>query len=346
MNKPFTLALMSAIPLPASPEAGVPEWIHLLPAGRVGTRDGRGPYTVPSLQSVITAFEGKIPIDENHSIDIAANDGFPSPARGWIVELQARDDGIWGRVEWTPSGRALMEERAYAGISPVIAHDKALRVHAIYRASLTNNPNLKGLTALHHQETTMSLSERLAELLGLDASTGEDALVERITALHQRQDTTTALQSSLAQIGTALGVAGDAKPEALIAAAQAAGRTGTDLVPALQSRIETLETNIARDRATAFVDGAKAEGRVGVTQANRDELISMHMANPVSAEKLINGFPKLSPGASAPVEELDIALQSAEDISAKARKYQMEQKIAGRDLSWTEAVLAVSGGAK
>lgn len=199
----------------------------------------------------------------------------------------------------------------------------------------------------------MSLSERLAALLGLDATAGEDALVDRITALHQQQETTTSLQSSLSEIGTALGVAQDAKPEALIAAAQAAGKTGTDLVPALQAentalmgRIEAIETERARDKATAFVDGAKADGRVGVTQANRDELIAMHMANPTSAEKLINGFPVMAPGPVVPSEEVETALQSVDDVSTKARKYQMEQKQAGNDLTWTQAVLAVSGGAQ
>ncbi|MCD9150122.1 phage protease [Pseudophaeobacter sp. MA21411-1] len=27
--------------------------------------------------------------------------GLPAPARGWITATQARNDGIWGRVEWT-----------------------------------------------------------------------------------------------------------------------------------------------------------------------------------------------------------------------------------------------------
>lgn len=347
MDTPLTLALMSVLALPALEGAEVPDWIHLLPPGQVLTQDGRGPYSVPSLQAVIAASGGKLHIDENHAIDIAAPSGQPSR----IVELQAREDGIWGRVEWTPSGRALMAERAYAGISPVIDHDKALRVHAIRRASLTNNPNLWGLTALHHQEHSMSLAARLAGLLGLDATTSEDTLVERITALHQRKDTTTALQTSLQHIGTVLGVAGAASTETIVAAAQAAGKTGTDLVPALQAenvtlrgRIDAIETERARERATAFVDGAKAAGHVGVTQANRDEFVSMHMANPASTEKLINGFPKMA--GLQPQPQLETALQTVDQISAKARKYQAEQKAAGQDVSWTQAVMAVSEGAQ
>ncbi|MDR0809537.1 MAG: phage protease, partial [Gemmobacter sp.] len=111
------IALMSALPLPA--EAGVPDWVHLLPAGPDSfTMDGRSPYHLPDPQAVIAASGGaKLPIDENHSIDLAAPQGGRSPAMGHIVELQARETGIWGRPEWNGSGRALIEDRAYLGLS-------------------------------------------------------------------------------------------------------------------------------------------------------------------------------------------------------------------------------------
>ena len=353
MTHALTHALMAMMPLAAPVEGAVPDWIHLLPTGAIQTQDGRGPYTTADLSDVIAASGGKLPIDENHAIDIAAPLGQPSPARGHIVELQARADGLWGRVEWTASGRALMADRAYLGISPVIAHDAGNRVHAVLRASLTNRPNLKGLTTLHHQETTMSLAARLAQVLGLDASTGDDTLVERITSLHQAQTTTTALHSSLSRIGVSLGVAQDAKPEAIEAAAKAAGKTGSDLVPALQAenatlkgRIDAIETERARDKAVAFIDGAKAAGSTAINQGNRDEFVAMHMADPARIEKLVNSFPRLAPGAQPPADQ-QIALQSdSRDLTARARKHQAEQRAAGVDLTWTQAVLAVSGGAQ
>ncbi|WP_459987377.1 phage protease [Komagataeibacter kakiaceti] len=42
---------------------------------------------------------------------------------GWITELQARDDGIWGRVEWNASGHSAMDNKSYRGVSPVFDHD-------------------------------------------------------------------------------------------------------------------------------------------------------------------------------------------------------------------------------
>jgi len=65
------------------------------------------------------------------------------------VELQARANGLWGRVEWTGVGRRLLLDGAYRGISPVIKHNKAKVVLSVLRASLTNTPNLLGLVSLH-----------------------------------------------------------------------------------------------------------------------------------------------------------------------------------------------------
>ncbi len=353
MSKSSQIALMSVMPLPA-PDAGAPDWIHLLPAGRdILTADGRGPYHAPNLSAVIAASAGaKLPIDENHAIDIAAPRGEPSPARGHIVELQARADGLWGRAEWNASGRALLEDNAYLGISPVITHDAAMNVTGILRASLTNRPNLRGLTALHSQEDPMSLNERLAQLLGLDANSSEDSLVERITALHQSQTANTALQSSLSQIGTALGVAQDAKPDAIVAAAQAAGSHKDTVVPALQAQVTALQTQLtqvtttqSRERAEAFVDGAKADRRIGITAENRDQFVAMHMADPVATEKLINGFPKMPETPALQAQRETVALQSdTRDLVSKARAHQAAQHAAGYDISWADAVRTVAEG--
>ena len=162
--------LCSAITLP---EGTAPDWLHLLPAGSVRTKDGRGPYRVRDAQALMSASlaAGKLPLDENHATDLAAPKGGAAPARGWIVELQQRADGIWGRIEWTGTGRRIMEDREYRGVSPVIAHDAAGNVSAILRASLTNTPNLDGLTTLHSQEAAEQLDSvelDVVRALGLD----------------------------------------------------------------------------------------------------------------------------------------------------------------------------------
>ena len=84
-SKPH-IALMQAQPLPHQGE--VPDWIHLIPAGaEIMTQDRRGPYRLDTQSVVASLAPGaKLPIDENHAIDLAGPRGEPSPARGYITE--------------------------------------------------------------------------------------------------------------------------------------------------------------------------------------------------------------------------------------------------------------------
>ncbi|MDK3072762.1 phage protease [Sedimentitalea sp. JM2-8] len=293
--------------LPAGEGSDAPEWVHLLPAGEIATADRRGPYHVTDLDQLVanSMRDGvDLLIDQDHATDLAAPKGDPAPARGWITELQARADGIWGRVEWTGEGRGLVVSRAYRALSPVLLHDKAKRVSRILRASLVNQPNLRGLVALNMETDDMSFQERLAELLGLGADATETAIQSAVQALADVD--APALQSQLAEIGTALGVkdGGD-----IVAAAQAAGKPGDDAetivalqasVTALQSEvveqaktIKTLTENTTRAAAEAFVDGEIKRGRVGVKPL-RDHYVSMHMQDAARVEKEIGALPILS----------------------------------------------------
>ena len=141
-----------AAPISLADTPAVPEWIHLLPSGKFSGEDGRGPYQVGDATELIrtSLATGKLPVDENHATDLGAVSGAASPARGWITAMEARPDGIWGRVDWTPAGRQLLQDHAYRHISPTFEHSpRDGRVVRILRAALTNLPNLPQLTALH-----------------------------------------------------------------------------------------------------------------------------------------------------------------------------------------------------
>lgn len=275
---PF-VATCSAVAIAAA--EGVPEWIHLLPAGDIVTVDGRGPYKVADMAAIAAAPlpGGKIPLDENHSTDKAAPRGEPSPARGWIVEMQARADGLWGRVDWTPSGRAMMEDRAYAGVSPVIVHTKDKRVLQVVRASLTNTPNLQGLTALHSEENEMDWKAKLIALLGLDSSADDAAVEAALSAgLEAARSAGVAAVAPQSQVNLL------EHPTVIALQAQNSELAGA---------IKALKDGQARDRAVAFVDAAIAAGHVGVKPL-RDEYIALHMEDPARAAKMIGALPSVA----------------------------------------------------
>lgn len=264
-------ALCSALSVPVGD--GVPEWVHLLPAGSVRTVDGRGPYTVKSLQAIATASlptGGKLPIDECHAIDRAQPLGMSAPARGWIVELQARQDGLWGRVEWTPTGQQLMEEKAYVGISPAILHTQKGEVLQVLRASLTNTPNLQGLVSLHSENSTMDFRALLIEMLGLD-SEADDAAIS--AALKAKMASVSEHSQNLLT-----------HPAVIALQAQLTDVTG---------QLNSIREDGERNAATAFVDAAIAAGRVGVKPL-RDDYIAMHMQDPARAQRMIEALPTVA----------------------------------------------------
>jgi phage I-like protein len=321
MSTAPNIALMAALPLPD--QSGAPEWVHLLPPpGPVTTFDGRGPYVLGDLAAVLQASLDDprgLPIDENHATDIAAPKGGSAPARGWIVELQARDTGIWGRVQWTREGGALVADRAYRGLSPVLAIDARDKktIRAIRRASLVNLPNLRDLTALN-QETSMSFMEQLAEKLGLPKDATEDQILAAIGG------DKTALQSALTEIGTVLGVEGD---QATIVAAARARASASGTLTALQAenaqlsaRLATIEAANKRAASQAWLTAKLA--RQAIPATDHDTLLSLHMEKPETAERVAALWPALGatvpnaqpPAAADPITSLNADQRTAADL--------------------------------
>lgn len=297
------LVLLSATSLAG---ADAPEWVQLAPAGSFSGADGRGPYALPDAAGVMAASlrsgKGRLPIDENHAIDLAAPKGRPSPARGWVVALEQRADGVWGRVEWTDEGRALVASRAYRGISPVLMVDKDRNVLSIARASLTNDPNLTQLATLHSRSPDMDFMHRMREALGLAASASEDDVVAAATSGRAAVETHAA---SIAAIVQAVGLAEGSDAKAVMTALQARAAEKTtaeaDLrktVVELQTRLETVTAAQARRDAEAFVDGAIKDGKVGLKPL-REHYVERHMKDPVGVEKEVAAMVSIHAGGLA-----------------------------------------------
>lgn len=299
--KTLPVALCSAVAFAASDD--VPDWINLLPAGPIRTVDGRGPYTVASMAAVIAGSLSagqKLAIDENHATDKGgAALGMPAPARGWIVELQAREDGLWGRVEWTAAGRALMADKAYAGISPVVAHTAGKQIMRVLRASLTNTPNLQGLVSLHSEEgSIMDWKAKLIEMLGLDSNADDAAIDAALSAKMSSMAMQSAGTLNLIDHPTVIALQGE--------------------LSAASAKITLLTEGQARKDATSFVDAAIREGRVGIKPL-RDDYIALHMQDPARAEKLINGMLKVD-GESRAATVLDGDPVAASGLTAEDRQ--------------------------
>lgn len=132
---------------------GVPDWIQVLPAGKFKAVDGRGPFYNEDPEAIVKASLAKMPeaglvLDYDHSTDLAAPEGRPAPAAGWLKGFKVVNEAIFALVEWTKDAADKIREKQYRYISPVFIHSKAGEVERILRAALTNNPALINLPAI------------------------------------------------------------------------------------------------------------------------------------------------------------------------------------------------------
>jgi phage I-like protein len=151
-------------------------------------RDGRGPWTLKDPEGFIsTTLEyqagADIPIDYEHQTINADVNGQPAPAAGWIKALEARDDGIWGRVEWTKKAASMIAAKEYRYISPVMFTSNNGEVLRLQSAALVGLPNLELKSINKQGAQNMDFLQQLASLLGLEEGATEEAVFSAIKAL-------------------------------------------------------------------------------------------------------------------------------------------------------------------
>lgn len=333
-----------------------PEWVHLVPAGRFAGRDGRGPYVLKDAKAVLAATEqaGLDPVvDYDHQTDLAAVKGVggTAPAAGWVKALEAREDGIWARIEWTDRGAQAVSTREYRYISPVFLHTKSGEVLKVLRAGLTNNPNLH-LTALASQDPDFSklkpqgddmeeLLKELAAAFGLPVDSDQSVVVAHAQELAA---SVAAQATAIAAMAKAAGAKDDDAPDAVVTAVQSAiakaaemGTTEPDpkkyvpaeVVTSLQAQVKELMS----DKTTAVVDRAIKEGKV--PPANRDWAVSYHAKDPEGFASFLDGQPAIVTPGAAPggkvqgdgtLDADDLAMCSAMGLTPEEFKKTREQE--------------------
>jgi len=103
-----------------------------------------------SLRGRLARKFGGVPVYAGHPDDpefAGAPGHTDARAHGWIVELFAREDGLYGSIRWGKTGRELIENASYKFLSPRWAMREAGGVFEPARllsVGLTNTPNIPG----------------------------------------------------------------------------------------------------------------------------------------------------------------------------------------------------------
>lgn len=186
-----TLDVYSAEPA-ARAEGKGPVWIKVAPRGRFTARDGRSFEVDPDVLVARFKQDGiDIPVDQDHSTVKKAMFGDAAPAVGWISELQARDDGLYGKVDWLDEGLRILTARTHRYISPSLKTDdngKAEWLHsaALVAAPAASMPAIASADTTHKPETNMLKAIALA--LGLTEDASEASCLSALSTLQKRID--------------------------------------------------------------------------------------------------------------------------------------------------------------
>jgi len=249
----------------------LPEWICILPLGTVELVDRREPLEVDlaALKTVAESFLQRgvdVVVDYEHQ----SLQGGRAPAAGWIKELAIREDGLWGRVEWTQQAQEHLRRREYRYFSPVLKlAPETRRPQALMQVALTNVPAIKGLPplvarceaaprvklqglALDEREEEGKVLEKLKVLMGLEAEAAEDAVWSKTLEVFR-------------DLGATLGLPEKASASQLKGAA-AALKAGAERMEETLAELEALKARLAEESAAQTVEEALQAGRITPAQ--------------------------------------------------------------------------------
>lgn len=138
-------------------DSGIPSMIQLIPIGE-WQHDAYGEIkiTASDIAQFKRNFDAKI---RNGVAITAGHEGFAElPAQGWVRDVEARADGLWGSVDWNALGKATLSDKQYKFFSPEFFREyEDPETHEVFQnvltgGALTKSPYFKELAPIVFSE--------------------------------------------------------------------------------------------------------------------------------------------------------------------------------------------------
>lgn len=241
-----------ADPAAAASKTG-PEWIKVTPRGKFTARDGRVFDADPELLAArFNEDKVDLPVDIDHATVKKAMFGESAPAVGWISKLEARTDGLYGKVEWLDEGLKVLAARTHRYVSPTLKHDDKGKAYWLHSAALVAAP-AASMPAIASADPSSSLSslattseptmlKAIAIALGLTEDASEQSCLSALTNLKARIDPAVHAEA-LKQVTT------------------------------LSAELETIRKNDHQAKVDALIEGALKEKKI--VPAQRDHYAAL-----------------------------------------------------------------------
>jgi phage I-like protein len=169
-------------------DGDVPSSIQILPFGTVTPADGRPAFNV-TTEAMSVILDGwarrkvDVVVDYDHA-SAAPIYGMTNRAAGWVNGLEAREDGLWALVSWTPRAAQSIRDKEYRYLSPALMMRRVAgrpEPVALHSVALTNTPAIQDLRPVSfgaepQEGEEMDLMQELKALL----KTEDEAEVRRV----------------------------------------------------------------------------------------------------------------------------------------------------------------------
>lgn len=321
ISKKFILMALTA------DDNGVPEWVQLLPRGWIKPNGVDILVDDTSLEKILANFEKRendLVLDYEHQ----TLEGVEAPAAGWLTSLEAREDGLWAKVDWTERGRTYVAAREYRYISPVLmVSEEDSRGIRLQSAALTNNPAIDGMQPVAAKEETggmeMDFLAKLAELLGLSPEASEEEVLAAIQGMVRHEEEVPQELADVLELeeGEATVAAAKQKIYAMKAGTRPAGEYAQ------------LSRQLAEMRAERTIEVAMSEGKI--TPAQKEWALRQAAKDPKGFAEFLRTAPKVVPMteiASGPVSHGSRVDDTQREINRKLRVSDTDfQKYGGKN---------------
>jgi phage I-like protein len=240
--------------------------IQVFPAGDFsvphGAMRGSGPWKLDqaaasALISKVAKRKTALVVDYEHQSLMAATNGMPAPAAGWIESSALRwdDAGMFAAARWTERAKQMIESGEYAYISPVFTYDEKTGTPTdLLNVALTNNPAIDGMKPVllaaasrFHQppEVPTMLHAAVTALLGIAEDAEDSAIIAACNAVSEK------LTKADEAIAAATTTAPDPAKFAPVAA-----------LTALQDQVAALQSALTKREIDDLITPALADGRL------------------------------------------------------------------------------------
>jgi phage I-like protein len=287
---------------------------------------------------------GGAPIYIGHPDDPRLANQFPDrKAYGWIMAIEARDDGLYLQPKWGAAGQDLLANAHYKWFSPFwgcrndgLENGRAiLRPVRLVSIGLTNTPNIEGIPPLANEDATQPTPKGeppvnrtdLIKALGLPENADDPAILAAIKAV---QDELAALKAKAAESESARQDAANEKT-ARAAAESALANEKSARIAERKARIELL------------LDNAQAAGKFTPAQrpqwaADLDKDFEGKSAELANAKPVLN-----TRSATDALGARNAAAQSARDATLRRDKVLMlvNERIAKTGEAYEQAFAAI-----